>query len=142
MKYRGALFLFMELIKEYEKYLRENKYNFEVDDYGDIFYCIYQGSIACFVMLEISDDDEVVAAQYYIRLNKDSYCELYNLETDWDKYELKDIIEYTEQLLQKGKELNSAINKIRNRIEQIREIMEDNDLVFEEFITIHFDFDE
>jgi len=132
----------MEIRKEYEKYLRENRYNFEVDDYGgDMYYCIFQGNIFCFVALELIDE-KVVTAQYYIRMTKDSYDDLYYLETEWDKYELKDIIEYTEQLIDRGKELNSAINKIRVKLEQIKEIMEQNDLEFEEFITLNFNFDE
>jgi predicted RNase H-like nuclease (RuvC/YqgF family) len=132
----------MEVVKQYEEWLRNNKINFNVDKHEseDIYYTIFQGNLVCYIMLELINN-KIEAHQGYIRKSEDEWNDIYTLEIYWNENELKDLIESTEQLLQKAKELNSAINKIRNKVEQIKEICEEIDMNYEEFIIINFDFE-
>jgi hypothetical protein len=46
-----------------------------------------------------------------------------------------------EQLIDATKKLNAVINKVRNKIEQIQEICDENELDINEFISLNYDFD-
>jgi hypothetical protein len=128
-----------------ESYLKNNrlKYTIDNEDSKGLFYEIFVGSLECYLQIEydLDDDNDVyVVIQLFTKVD-DYGMSLYH--QDWDnKTDGADSLEgEIETLIQETKRLNGVINKIRNKIEQIKEICEENDMEFEEFITLNYDFD-
>jgi hypothetical protein len=128
-----------------ESYLKNNrlKYTIDNEDSKGLFYEIFVGSLECYLQIEydLDDDNDVyVVIQLFTKVD-DYGMSLYR--QDWDnKTDGADSLEgEIETLIQETKRLNGVINKIRNKIEQIKEICEENDMEFDEFITLNYDFD-
>jgi hypothetical protein len=126
-----------------EDYLKSEhiKYITEGENSKGLMYEIYVGSLECYLQVEynLDDNDNDIVVQLFTKV--DSYGNsLYHV--DWISWKEEDSIENEiEALIQKTKKINSFVNKIRNKIEQIQEICEENEFDIEEFITINYDFD-
>jgi hypothetical protein len=127
-----------------EDYLKSEhiKYITEGENSKGLMYEIYVGSLECYLQVEYNldeDNDNDIVVQLFTKV--DSYGDsLYHV--DWISWKEEGSIEdEIEALIQKTKKINSFVNKIRNKIEQIQEICEENEFDIEEFITINYDFD-
>jgi lysyl-tRNA synthetase class II len=128
-----------------EDYLKSEriKYTTEGENSKGLMYEIYVGSLECYLQVEYNlddDNDNDIVVQLFTKV--DSYGDsLYHV--DWLNWKEGDSIETEiESLIQQTKKINSLVNKVRNKIEQIKEICEENELDIEEFITINYDFDD
>jgi len=128
-----------------DTYLKENriKYTTDHEDSMGMVYEIYVGSLECYLQLEYNmedENDDVVFVQLFTKV--DDWGEsLYHQTWESDSEDGDTIEREIEVLIQETKRLNSVVNKIRNKIEQIQEICDENELDIEEFITINYDFD-
>ena len=128
-----------------ENYLKEQKIRFEISD-QDSESCLYKlfiSSMSAYIQVEYHLDDET---------NNDVYMELFSepdssgasiYESNWNnENELNDSIEgEIDNLLESAKRINQGIAKIEAKINQIKDICQEYELEFCEFITLEYDFD-
>jgi hypothetical protein len=128
-----------------ENYLKEQKIRFEISD-QDSESCLYKlfiSSMSAYIQVEYDLDDET---------NNDVYMQLFTepdssgfsiYESHWDnENELNDSIEgEIDNLLESAKRINQGIAKIEAKINQIKDICQEYELEFCEFITLEYDFD-
>jgi hypothetical protein len=129
-----------------ENYLKELKirYNIEDSDSKGCFYELFISSTSGFIQVEYNLDDEKdnhVVLQLFSKI--DNYGDSF-FHQDWDnECEHCDSIEgEIDNLVEHVKKLNQAIVKILTKINQIKDICEEYELDFEEFIQLNYDFDE
>jgi hypothetical protein len=128
-----------------DAYLKENRIKWTTDheDSMGMVYEIYVGSLECYLQLEYNLDDEnddVVFVQLFTKV--DDWGEsLYHQTWESDSKGGDTIETEIEVLIQETKRLNSVVNKIKAKIEQIQEICDENELGIDEFITVNYDFD-
>jgi hypothetical protein len=128
-----------------ENYLKEQKIRFEISD-QDSESCLYKlfiSSMSAYIQVEYDLDDET---------NNDIYMQLFTepdssgasiYESNWNnENELNDSIEgEIDNLLESAKRINQGIAKIEAKINQIKDICQEYELEFCEFITLEYDFD-
>lgn len=130
-----------------EDWIKNNKFRYVIleQDAKGTLYEIHVGSIDGYAQLEYNLDDENdndFAIQFYSRVD-DWGLSLYS--SDIDNYHKTltedDIFDEMCALIENVKRINSAVSKIGKKIDQIREICEEYNLEFEEFIELRYDFD-
>jgi hypothetical protein len=139
----------MEILKHnirqvIEDFLKSNHIKYSTDNEGSkgLIYEIYVGSLECYLQVEYDLEDKgnhYIVVQLFTKVD-DYGNSLYHSE--WENDNNGDSIEgEIETLIQETKKINSLVNKVRNKIEQIKEICEENEFNIEEFITVNYDFD-
>jgi hypothetical protein len=128
-----------------ESYLKDNriKYSTDLEDSKGLTYELYVGSLECYLQVEYDlddENDEFIIVQLFTEIDKDGNS-LYHQDWDNEGEEIDGLNGEIETLIQETKRVNSLVNKIHNKIEQIQEICDDNDFNIEEFITINYNFD-
>jgi len=131
-----------------ENYLKEKRLRFdmETDDSGCLYYKIFVGSMEVTIFAEIylnETKDEDWGIQFHTPVNNNGLSIYQNDINSWgDTIPTKDDLEEEIGcLLDKAKILNSAISKIENKIQQIRDICDENKLEFDDFIDVLYDFE-
>jgi hypothetical protein len=129
-----------------ESYLKDNKikYTTNYEDSKGLIYEIYVGSLECTIQVEYdldNDEDNYIVLQLFTQVGKYDGRSLYHQDWDNENKFLDSIEDEIEQLIDATKKLNAVINKIRNKIEQIQEICDENELDINEFISLNYDFD-
>jgi len=129
-----------------EDYLNSNKIRYDIHDSCSrgLTYTLHISSRGCYIQVEFNLDD-----------NNDNYVvlQLYDSVDDigesiyhqtWDNYDehVDSIDGEIENLIESVKRINKGIVKISAKINQIKDICEEYELTFEEFITLEYDFDE
>ncbi len=125
-----------------ESILKERKirYNVTFDESGN-FYELYLGSEDGFIQVELPIDssDEVVTFQFFSAVRNDGSSLFHSfVDTDYIDFNLESHID---ELVDRIQDLNRMIGKIEKHINSIKEICDENELDFEEFIMINYDFD-
>jgi hypothetical protein len=129
--------------KSIEEYLKEQgiRYDITPDPSGN-FYELFLGSEPGFIQVEVdpNDPDEGdVFFQFFSKVN-DQGNSIYH--DQWDTFNKNfDLIGCIDELIAKIKALNKAITRIGYKIEDIKSICEENEMDFEEFILIVYDFE-
>ena len=125
-----------------DNYLKENKIRFSIttDDSGN-FYELFLGSESGFIQVEIASndsDDKDVFFQFFSRVD-DMSNSLYHSQvgTDYDGF---DLIMEIDELIANVKKLNQVIGKIRNKLDDIENICEENEMNVNDFIEIIYNF--
>ena len=124
-----------------DNFLKKEKIRFTVQNYssGD-FYELLLGSINGFIQVEISEEetDNSVYFQFFSNVNYDGNS-LYNsnISAEDENFSLDGEIF---ELVNAVKKMNVVVAKIESKISQIKEICEDNEMDFENFIEIVYDF--
>jgi hypothetical protein len=127
-----------------ENFLKSKHIKFSIDDPEPrgVTYELYVGSLSCFLQIEYDLDnetDDLVIVQLFTNTDN-SGNSLFHYE--WDNEKDDDSLDVEiETLIQETKRINSLINKIRNKIEQIQDLCDENQLDIENFISINYDFD-
>jgi len=131
------------ILSEIETYLKSNKIRFSLENYDNTpLYNLHVSSLECFIQVEYdldSETDDSVFIQLFTQNNRNGdsiYHKGWNSDDNKD-----DILDLIEELVMKTKEINSAISKIGNKISQIEEICEENNLDINGFLEIIYDFD-
>ena len=128
-----------------DNFLKQEKIRYSISD-QDSKGCLYElfvSSTSGFIQVEYNLDDEkddYVVLQLFTNVDN-SGNSIYH--SDWDnESEGGDSLEgEIEQLIDGVKRINQAIAKISTKIEQIRDICNEYELDFEEFIILNYDFD-
>lgn len=103
------------------------------------------GSLKCYIQIEYdleNEEDSEVVCQGYIRNYAERYDifnDILDIEDGDDEVNVEIVIE---ELITICRELNRSIGKIHNKIIQIREICEENNMPMDDYIKVVFDFDE
>jgi len=129
-----------------ESYLKDNKikYTTNYEDSKGLVYEIYVGSLECNIQVEYyldNDEDNYIVLQLFTQVGKYNGRSIYHQDWDNENKSLDSMEDEIEQLIDATKKLNAVINKIRNKIEQIQEICDENELDINEFISLNYDFD-
>lgn len=125
-----------------DNYLKENKIRFSITpDGGDNFYELFLGSESGFIQIETNlndSEDKGVFFQFFSKV--DNYGNsLYHSQQDTDDKNF-DLIGEIEELITNIKKLNQVIGKIQNKLDDIKNICEENEMNVEDFIEIIYDF--
>lgn len=125
-----------------ESILKERKirYNVTFDKSGNN-YELYLGSEKGFIQVELPIDssDEVVIFQFYSAIRNDGSSLFHSVvDTNYIDFNLELEID---ELVNHIQNLNRLIAKIEKHINSIKEICDENELDFEEFILVNYDFD-
>lgn len=125
-------------------FLKQEKIRYSISgqDSKGCLYELFVSSTSGFIQVEYNLDDEkddYVILMLYTDIDN-SGNSIYH--SDWDnESEGNDSLEgEIEQLLDSVKRINQAIIKISTKIEQIRDICDEYELDFDEFITLNYDF--
>lgn len=128
-----------------EDYLKSKKIRYSISDSDSkgLLYELYIASIECYIQVEYDldkEDDEYIVLQLF---DKVDYYGNSIYHASWDNEdENADSIEgEIDNLLEAVKRINQGISKISAKLDQIKEICEEYNLEFEEFITLNYDFD-
>ena len=126
-----------------EDILKSQKVRYSIlePDYRGCVYELYASSIEGIIQVEynLADDNNYFCLQFYINMDSNG-LPLYH--SDWDNESNGDSVESEiEQLLSATKRINQGLSKIQTKIEQIKDICEEYNLEFENFIDILYDFD-
>jgi hypothetical protein len=128
-----------------EDYLKSKNIRFSIEnsDSKGLLYELYKASLECYIQVEYDLDDEkenYVVLQLFTNVD-DSGNSIYH--SDWDnmKEDSNSIESEIDSLIEETRQINQAINKISSKIEQIKDICEEYNLEFDEFITLNYDFD-
>lgn len=118
------------------------RYSILFPDSKGCVYQLYISSIEGNIQVEYDLDDEednYFILQFFTKV--DTYGNsLYH--SDWNNETPGDSIEgEIENLVEYAKKINQGISKIQIKIEQIKDICEEYELDFEEFIDVLYDFD-
>jgi hypothetical protein len=86
------------------------------------------------------EDDDYIVLQLFDKVDYNGNSVYHS---DWDNEdENADSVEgEIENLIEAVKRINQGVGKINAKIEQIKDICEEYNLEFEEFITLNYDFD-
>lgn len=128
-----------------ENYLKEEKIRYNIN-FQDSIYCIYElflGSESGYIQVEYdidNDTDDYIVAQLYSG-TYDKEQSIYHYYWDNQSEDHGSIEINIEALVEEVKKINKAIYKIKSKIEDIREICEEYELEFEEFIEIKYNFE-
>ena len=105
-------------------------------------YELYVSSIEGHIQVEYNlddDNDTYFVIQFFTNVDSNGLS-LYH--SDWDNESNGDSIEgEIEELLNAIKRINQGVSKIQTKIEQIKDICEEYNLEFENFIDILYDFE-
>jgi hypothetical protein len=129
-----------------ETYLKEQKLPFNVLHSNNtvVNYEIFSGSTECYIQVEYKLDDTTdneVFLQLFTKQNELAESHYHQEWMSWET-EFQDSIESEiESLIEATKKLNKAFAKISAKLEQIKELCAENNLDFEELITVNFDMD-
>ena len=125
-----------------DNYLKENKIRYIVQNFpGCDTYELLLGSMSGFIQVETIDEyDDSVTFQFYSKID-DNGNSLYNsnADTEDEDFSLEDEID---ALIDAIKKINLVVAKIETKIEQIKEICSDNEMDYEDFITIVYNFND
>ena len=127
-----------------ENYLKDNKIRYIVQNFpGCDTYELFLGSMSGFIQVETSVedvDDDSVTFQFYSKIDGDGNS-LYhsNADTEDEDFSLEDEID---ALIDAIKKMNLVVAKIQTKIEQIKEICSENEMDYEDFITIVYNFND
>ena len=127
-----------------EKFLKSLRIRFTTNSIcpQGITYVLYIGSLRGHLQVEYNlvdpNDDEVIVQLFTELDNNGNSLYHYIWSIDDVDYSLETKIE---ELITEVKRINSVISKIRNRIKQIKDLCETNELDYENFISINYDFD-
>ena len=126
-----------------ENYLKDNKIRYIVQNFpGCDNYELFLGSMSGFIQVETSEDedDDSVTFQFYSKIDGDGNS-LYhsNADTEDEDFSLEDEID---ALIDAIKKMNLVVAKIQTKIEQIKEICSENEMNYEDFITIVYNFND
>ena len=129
------------VIEVLEKYLKEQGIRFNVDgpsfDSNSYEYELLIGSTSAFIIVDFVDRNDFVYFQF------DSIDDRYSNygDTEDEEYDSFNLEEEIDNLVTYVKDMNKITAKISSKIEAIKEICEENDLDYEDFISINYDFD-
>lgn len=131
------------ILSEIESYLKSNKIRYSLDgETNNPTYNLHVASLECFIQIEYDLNNEVddsVYIQLYTE-NDSSGNSIYHRGWNSDKKD-EDIIDAIDDLVTSTKQINSAISKIGNKISQIEEICNENNLDMNDFIDVIYDFE-
>jgi hypothetical protein len=124
-------------------YFKQNKirFNIQYQDDDSINYEIFISYIKCYIQIEYG---EILYFQFYTEVNEfgesifHNSFELYHNDSE----QVEKLQSEIDSLIEETKKINSAISNINKKIEQIKDICEENQLDINQFITILYDFDE
>lgn len=128
-----------------ENYLKEVKVRYVIldPDSKGCCYEIFVSSLSGYIQLEYnldSDDYTYVAIQFFTDVDV-SGNSIYHSDWDNEPEQLSSVEEEIEELLNAVKRVSQGISKIYAKIEQIKDICEEYQLHFEDFISLNYDFD-
>jgi|688.fasta_scaffold904393_1 hypothetical protein len=128
-----------------EDCLKSKKIRFSISDSDSkgLVYELYISSIECYIQVEYDldvEDDDYIVLQLFDKVDYNGNSVYHS---DWDNEdENADSVEgEIENLIEAVKRINQGVGKINAKIEQIKDICEEYNLEFEEFITLNYDFD-
>jgi hypothetical protein len=133
------------VIEKIEDTLKSFKIRFNQRTYSDDYganYELFIGSASGYIQAEFDltdDTDDVVYFQFYSKSDS-SDISLYHYQISSDNSQF-DLEYHIEELIENIKKLNSILNKIEAKIDQIRSICEENELDMDDFIEVVYDFE-
>ena len=126
-----------------DQYLTSKKIRYNIIENDDkvVFYELYVSSLIGNIQVEYdltNDDDNFIMVSFFITNSDDTI--IYDTLIDSDD-ESSDIENEIDELIEKTKRLNTVYNKIQTKIEQIKDICEENELNLDTFLSINYNFD-
>ncbi len=127
-----------------EDFLKSEKIRYSIDNENNfgLIYELYVGSLECFIQIEYDlqkEGDEYIVVQLFTDIDDNGFS-LYDQTWENDG-NCGDIVGAIGELIDETKRINSIVNKIRKRIEQIEEICEEEGMDLNNFLTIKYDFE-
>lgn len=124
-------------------YLKSQNVRFDISDKNNFgFMCqLYISSVESFIQVEYNLDDEeddVIYVQLFTEIDSNGVS-LYH--SNWDNESNESIEGEIDELMSSVKRINQGLSKIQAKLDQIRDICDEYNLEFDEFIDVLFDFD-
>jgi len=128
-----------------EDFLKSKRIRYSISDEDSLglTYELFIGYLECFLQVEYDLDaeysDKNVVVQLFTNVDSNGnslYSETWENDGNYGSIESE-----IETLIDETKRMNSVVNKISKKIEQIIELCEDNGLDSHNFLTVHYDFD-
>jgi hypothetical protein len=129
----------VETIGGYLKKTLKVKYTVEYRDSNGVFFQLNTGLIKSYIHVEYNETDDWVNVILYTEPGGDGVS-LY--EQEWENIEsgfsLEDQID---NLISTTKRLNKVVSKISSKVDDIMKLCYDNDIDYENFISVNYYFD-
>jgi hypothetical protein len=120
------------------EYLKQNKIKYSTEpDNNHILYELFLGSISAFIQLDWDDKDDNVGIELYC-FSTDYYGYLYERSISTDSND--EFFTEIEALLTATKNINKALSKIENKLEDIKAICEENEIELKSILNINYKF--
>lgn len=127
-----------------DNYLKDQKIRYEVtgQDSKGCLYELFISSTSGFIQVEYdldNENDNNTVLQLFTSVDDSGYS-IYLSMWDSDDESCDSVEGEIDNLIDSVKRINRAIVKIQSKIEQIKDICDEYELSFEEFITLNYDF--
>lgn len=121
-------------------HLKENRIRYSMVNCGkeECLLEIYCGSIAGNILIEYAiNDEDVILVQFYFDTH---YFSVFTSDRQTEDEAHSALIGEVDELVDKLKRYNTAISKIKSKLDEIEGICNEYELSFSDYISLNYDF--